>query len=336
MPPPAGSAAALASISASTSAANTSAANAISATPPLPPSSQPPLPAHLDPATYPRTVHIPEQNIHLELMYGPLVPERYLAQVARPQAGANVLFLGTTREDCWGAPEAAEAGERDSEREDVKDGREEGGFEAKSTISTSGDNNNNNDNNNSHNNSKSTKRRARTTALTYTSYAPRALATLTVIATAAVNNPFTLDPEYNHNSDLNSTTNQTNQTTQKNSAPALSGLSIAHRLGRVPVSQASIAVAVAAPHRAAAWRAAELVLEQVKARVEVWKWEGVTEDEDEENGDGDIDADADAEQEKEKEKTEDGVKAEAEQGPGVWKANRDTDANGRRVTSQTG
>lgn len=48
---------------------------------------------------------------------------------------------------------------------------------------------------------------------------------------------------------------------------------VRHRLGRVPVGEDSIIIAVAAPHRRAAWRAGEFVLDEVKRRVEVWKRE---------------------------------------------------------------
>ncbi|KAJ5219982.1 Molybdopterin synthase catalytic subunit [Penicillium chermesinum] len=50
------------------------------------------LPAHLDPATYPRTQHDKAQNIHLTLTYDPLDANTYLAQTSSPAAGANVLF----------------------------------------------------------------------------------------------------------------------------------------------------------------------------------------------------------------------------------------------------
>lgn len=46
-----------------------------------------------------------------------------------------------------------------------------------------------------------------------------------------------------------------------------------HRLGLVPVGEASIAIAVAAPHRAAAFDACRYVIEQVKRRVPIWKRE---------------------------------------------------------------
>ncbi len=74
----------------------------------------------------------------------------------------------------------------------------------------------------------------------------------------------------------------------------LKGIAMVHRLGVVPIGEESILIAVSAPHRQAAWRAGEEALEEVKARVEVWK------------------------------------KEEFADGEGVWRANRDG-AMGERV-----
>lgn len=46
-----------------------------------------------------------------------------------------------------------------------------------------------------------------------------------------------------------------------------------HRLGEVPLGEASIAIAVAAPHRAAALDACRFVIEEAKHRLPVWKRE---------------------------------------------------------------
>lgn len=74
----------------------------------------------------------------------------------------------------------------------------------------------------------------------------------------------------------------------------LKGIAMVHRLGTVPIGEESILIAVSAPHRQAAWRAAEEALERCKSRVEVWKRE------------------------------------EFEAGEGVWRANRDG-ARGDRI-----
>jgi molybdopterin synthase catalytic subunit len=50
-------------------------------------------------------------------------------------------------------------------------------------------------------------------------------------------------------------------------------VALVHRLGRVPVGETSIAIAAAAPHRAQAFEACRYVIEQVKARLPVWKRE---------------------------------------------------------------
>lgn len=53
----------------------------------------------------------------------------------------------------------------------------------------------------------------------------------------------------------------------------LSAIAITHRLGRVEIGEESILIAVASPHRQAAWKAGEECLELVKEKVEIWKEE---------------------------------------------------------------
>jgi len=48
---------------------------------------------------------------------------------------------------------------------------------------------------------------------------------------------------------------------------------VEHRMGRVPVGQASVAVAAAAPHRRDAFEACRFVIEAIKLRLPVWKRE---------------------------------------------------------------
>lgn len=55
--------------------------------------------------------------------------------------------------------------------------------------------------------------------------------------------------------------------------PAVSGLAIAHRVGRVEVGEASVIVAVAAPHRREALAACEHGIDRLKAVLPVWKKE---------------------------------------------------------------
>ncbi len=50
-------------------------------------------------------------------------------------------------------------------------------------------------------------------------------------------------------------------------------LSIAHRLGRVPVGGASVAVACSAVHRSEAFAAAAWTMDEVKRIVPIWKTE---------------------------------------------------------------
>src|SRR5690349_10344574 len=48
---------------------------------------------------------------------------------------------------------------------------------------------------------------------------------------------------------------------------------VVHRLGEVPVGEASVVIAVASPHRAAAYEASRLALERLKAEIPIWKRE---------------------------------------------------------------
>ena len=53
----------------------------------------------------------------------------------------------------------------------------------------------------------------------------------------------------------------------------LEACAIVHRLGTVPVGEASVAIAASAPHRREAFAATEWLMEQVKRVVPVWKRE---------------------------------------------------------------
>lgn len=50
-------------------------------------------------------------------------------------------------------------------------------------------------------------------------------------------------------------------------------VAIVHRLGEVPVGEASVVIAVGSPHRAAAYEASRTALERLKAEVPIWKRE---------------------------------------------------------------
>ncbi len=53
----------------------------------------------------------------------------------------------------------------------------------------------------------------------------------------------------------------------------LAHCAVVHRLGEVPVTEASVAVVTSAPHRAAAFDAARWVMEELKRNVPIWKKE---------------------------------------------------------------
>jgi molybdopterin synthase catalytic subunit len=50
-------------------------------------------------------------------------------------------------------------------------------------------------------------------------------------------------------------------------------LAIAHRVGVVQVGEASVLIAVSAPHRASAYEASRFAIDSLKARVPIWKKE---------------------------------------------------------------
>jgi molybdopterin synthase catalytic subunit len=52
-------------------------------------------------------------------------------------------------------------------------------------------------------------------------------------------------------------------------------VSIVHRTGRLEIGEASVAIAVAAPHRAAAMAACTFVIDTLKTSVPIWKREHV-------------------------------------------------------------
>jgi len=53
----------------------------------------------------------------------------------------------------------------------------------------------------------------------------------------------------------------------------VSEVRIVHRLGRLEIGDASVAVAVASPHRAEAFEACRFAIDTLKARVPIWKKE---------------------------------------------------------------
>lgn len=58
----------------------------------------------------------------------------------------------------------------------------------------------------------------------------------------------------------------------------ISEVAIVHRLGWVDIAQASVAVAVGAPHRDAAFSAARWLIDEIKTQVPIWKRESQPDD----------------------------------------------------------
>lgn len=59
------------------------------------------------------------------------------------------------------------------------------------------------------------------------------------------------------------------------------GVRVVHRVGMLAIGEASVAIAVASPHRAEAYEASRYVIEELKKRVPIWKREGYVEGESE-------------------------------------------------------
>jgi molybdopterin synthase catalytic subunit len=53
----------------------------------------------------------------------------------------------------------------------------------------------------------------------------------------------------------------------------VTGVRLVHRLGRLEVGEASVAVAVTSPHRAEAFAACRFAIDSLKAKVPIWKKE---------------------------------------------------------------
>ena len=54
---------------------------------------------------------------------------------------------------------------------------------------------------------------------------------------------------------------------------AIGAIAMVHRIGRLEIGESSIVIAVAAPHRHAAFEACSYAMDRVKAEVPVWKKE---------------------------------------------------------------
>ena len=54
-------------------------------------------------------------------------------------------------------------------------------------------------------------------------------------------------------------------------------IAVVHRIGRLEIGEASVAIAVASPHRSEAYDASRYIIEELKKRVPIWKREGYLE-----------------------------------------------------------
>jgi molybdopterin synthase catalytic subunit len=51
-------------------------------------------------------------------------------------------------------------------------------------------------------------------------------------------------------------------------------ISVVHRVGRLEIGEASVAIVVSSPHRGDAYAASRYIIEELKTRVPIWKREG--------------------------------------------------------------
>lgn len=56
-------------------------------------------------------------------------------------------------------------------------------------------------------------------------------------------------------------------------------ISVVHRVGRLELGEVSVAIAVASPHRDAAYQASRYIVDELKQRAPIWKKEGYLEGE---------------------------------------------------------
>lgn len=65
----------------------------------------------------------------------------------------------------------------------------------------------------------------------------------------------------------------TDLASQAKSKWPIEGVAIVHRIGRVDIGQASIAIAVSGPHRGETFVAGEWLIDELKKKVPIWKQE---------------------------------------------------------------
>ena len=162
-----------------------------------------------------------------------------LTSVRDPSAGAIVMFAGTTR-DFSGRPVKRQKTEGEG-------AIATGAPDASREIREEDEGGKNEEQ----------QEYASVSKLTYTSYIPLALKTMQGIGEILFQHG-PLD-------------NDAGAPTQRNTS--ICKISMVHRLGEVPIMDESVVICVSAQHRQEAWRCGEWLLEQVKRRVEVWKWE---------------------------------------------------------------
>ena len=233
----------------------------------------------------------------------PLNIPHLLSLAKHPSAGAVVLFAGTTRsfsrpEPCCSshedqhAPPGVTKGTRGAKRalgsEDIGDGKRR---RLSGVSEVEIEEKEERENEQSEGRGEVPRGYENITRLTYHSYAPLALRSMRDIAgkalqrwgTTASPHPLKGHGKDSGNAQKGDTVSvpseflrdrkETSEIETRQDQTGLMKVVIAHRLGEVPVGEESVVVCVSAMHRGTAWRAGEWCLEEVKKRVEIWKWE---------------------------------------------------------------
>ncbi|KAI9669022.1 MAG: Molybdopterin synthase catalytic subunit [Alyxoria varia] len=176
-------------------------------------------------------------RLTVSLTHTPIDVPTTLASVKDPSAGAVVLFAGTTR-DFSGRPAKRRKTGGGALEQESSDGMKRTNEEEEEER---GDQ----------------QEYASVSKLTYTSYIPLALKTMQKIGETA----------------FQSTAPHNGVAEPAETSTPIRKISMVHRLGIVPIMEESVVICVSAEHRQEGWQCGEWLLEEVKRRVEVWKWE---------------------------------------------------------------
>ncbi|KAF5313244.1 hypothetical protein D9619_003526 [Psilocybe cf. subviscida] len=104
------------------------------------------------------------------------------------------------------------------------------------------------------------------TKLEYQAYSKLAVKTMSNVAHASMKSAVRSEHQPSQTSSVTTTVGAS-------AATSIIKCAVWHRIGTVPVGQPSIVIAVSSPHRKEAFLVCEEILEQVKAKAQIWKRE---------------------------------------------------------------